>query len=282
MTPPSPQRVGLIGWPVEHSLSPIMHNAAFAELGLNWHYELLPTPLDAVSTQLENLRYAYQGANVTVPHKQRVMKYLDQISNTAARIGAINTISVQDGQLIGHNTDADGFLKALRSTGFAPANRRALILGAGGAARAATAALSEAGCATTLYNRRPERAVEVAANLGGRVHGLPEGIELTDLDLDQFDLLINATPVGMWPRIDACPWPAELPIPASWIIYDLVYNPETTRLLARAQAAGATTIGGLEMLIYQGALAFELWTDRQAPVETMRSVARDTLRGTPS
>lgn len=275
------QRVCLIGWPVEHSLSPAMHNAAFAELGLDWHYGLLPTPDNAIAARLEEVRICYRGANVTVPHKQRVMAYLDDVDDTAKVIGAVNTIVVRDGQLQGYNTDAAGFLAGLTEVGFRPAGRHALVLGAGGAARAVVTALQGAECTVTIHNRRPQRAIELAKRVGGRVHGLSAGIGLEDLDLSQFDLLVNTTPVGMWPEIDACPWPETIPIPSRWTVYDLVYNPLRTRLLARAHENGATAIGGLEMLIQQGASAFALWTGRQPPAEIMRAAARAALAQPP-
>jgi shikimate dehydrogenase len=280
MMGPTRNRVGLIGWPVAHSLSPAMHHAAFAELGLDWCYDLLPTPESAIGTQLEQVRQGYRGAKVTVPNKQRVMQHLDRVGQTAREIGAVNTITVRSGELVGHNTDAPGFMTALTAAGFAPAGRQALILGAGGAAHAAATALVQAGCSITIYNRRPGPAVELARRLGPQATALPAGARL-DVEPSRFDLLVNATPVGMWPAIDACPWPDGLPLPAHWTVYDLVYNPVRTRLLARAEAVGATTIGGLEMLIHQGALAFALWTGLPAPVETMRAAAIKALKATP-
>jgi shikimate dehydrogenase len=138
--------------------------------------------------------------------------------------------------------------------------------------------LTRAGCAVTVYNRRPERAVELAQSLGEAVQAMPAGTKLDDLELDRFDLLVNATPVGMWPAVGACPWPEDLPLLPSWTAYDLIYNPPQTRLLDRARAAGASTIGGLEMLVHQGALAFTLWTGHQAPADTMRAAAVEALR----
>jgi shikimate dehydrogenase len=277
------QRVGLLGWPVEHSVSPAMHNAAFDALGLAWHYELLPTSPDQVEASLQRLKVQdYQGANVTVPHKQAVMPYLDQLADDARAIGAVNTLLLQEGSLVGHNTDAAGFLAALREAGFEPAGQRALVLGAGGAARAVTYALAAAGCTTTLFGRTAERAAVLARCLGqlglpSLVNAVPGSATLADLRPGAFDLLVNATPVGMWPHVDASPWPAALSLSSHWTVFDLVYNPEETRLLAQARAAGATPIGGLGMLVHQGARAFELWTGRRAPVEIMRAAARQAL-----
>ncbi len=278
------QLVGLIGWPVEHSVSPAMHNAAFDALGLHWRYTLLPTPPGRVKAALNDLKaQGYRGANVTVPHKQVVMPHLDEITGAARDIGAVNTIVVQDGRLIGHNTDGDGFLAALREAGFVPAGRRALVLGAGGAARAVVYALAQAGCAVTIHNRTVERAAELARHMqrfGVRapVTEMPTTATLTDLDLARFDLLVNATPVGMWPHTDASPWPETLPLPSHWTVFDLVYNPAETRLLAQARAAGATAVCGLGMLVHQGALAFARWTNHSPPIEVMRVAAENALK----
>lgn len=277
------QLVGLIGWPVEHSLSPAMHNAAFAALGMNWHYGLLPTPPGTVQATLSRLKkQGYRGANVTVPHKQAVIPYMDEIADSARAIGAVNTIVIQEGRLIGHNTDADGFLAALREAGFEPAGRRALVLGAGGGARAVVYALARAGCSVTIYNRTVQRAAQLAHHmqkqgLRSPVTWVPNTAALNDLELSDFDLLVNATSVGMWPQSDASPWPETLPMPSHWAVYDLVYNPPETRLLAQARAAGARAVGGLGMLIHQGALAFKMWTGVTAPIEVMRIACEPVL-----
>lgn len=269
--------VGLIGWPVEHSVSPAMHNAAFETLGLRWRYTLLPTPPERVRATLAQLKAQdCRGANVTVPHKQAVIPHLDEITDTARAIGAVNTIVVQKSRLIGHNTDGDGFLAALREAGSEPAGRRALVLGASGAARAVVYTLAQAGCAVAVCNRTPQRAIQLARDMGDRVRAV---IDLSEPDLARFDLLVNATPVGMWPQTDASPWPETLPLPARWTIFDLIYNPAETRLLAQARAAGAVAVGGLEMLVRQGALAFELWTGHSPPVDVMRAAAKNALKG---
>jgi shikimate dehydrogenase len=277
-------RVVLYGWPVEHSVSPAMHNAAFDALGLPWRYTLLPTPPGRIKKALTKLKaQGYRGANVTVPHKQAVMPHLDTISDDARAIGAVNTIVVQEGHLIGHNTDGDGFLAALLESGCAPSDRCALVLGAGGAARAVVYALAQAGCAVAIHNRTVQRAAQLAhhmRNVGihAPVTWVPITANLSDLDLTQFDLLVNATSVGMWPQADASPWPEMLPMPAHWTVFDLVYNPTETRLLAQAHAAGATAVGGLGMLVYQGAMAFEQWTGHSAPIETMRTAVQEALK----
>ena len=283
MTVEAPPRVGLIGWPVEHSLSPAMHNAAFRALGLGWRYELLPVPPGHLEAAMADLRAGeFRGANVTVPHKSAVMAYLDRIDGAAQSIGAVNAVSVQGGRWIGHNTDAAGFVRALREGGLEPAGRQALLLGAGGAARAVAYALTGAGCTVVVHNRTARRAAELVAalqrlGLDAPVTCSPGERALDELDLTRFDLLVNATAVGMWPSQEDTPWPEELPMPAHWTVFDLVYNPLETGLLRRARRAGAKTIDGLGMLVWQGALAFELWTGQKPPVDLMRAAALQTL-----
>lgn len=272
-------RVGLIGWPVEHSVSPAMHNAAFEALGLPWRYTLIPTAPDRLEQEVANLRGGgFRGVNVTVPHKQSVMPYLDEITEAARAIGAVNTIVVEGGRLIGHNTDADGFWRALREAGYEPAGKRALVLGAGGAARAVVYALGRGGSRVSIWNRTAARASSLTLDMQ-RVNVIPSVVaRLSDLEPGNVDLLVNTTPIGMWPQEDASPWPSTLPIPAHWTVFDLIYNPVETRLLARAAAAGARAIGGLAMLVHQGALAFELWTGQSPPTDVMMAAAMESLK----
>ena len=272
-------RVGLIGWPVEHSVSPAIHNAAFEALGLPWRYALIPTAPDRLEQELANLRSGgFRGANVTVPHKQSVIPYLDEISEAARAIGAVNTIVAEDGRLKGYNTDADGFWRALREVGYEPAGKSALVLGAGGAARAVVYALARGGCRVAIWNRRAERASSLALDMRRANVTLSVVARLSDLELAAVDLLVNTTPVGMWPHADASPWPEALPMPEHWLVFDLVYNPVETRLLAQAKAAGARAIGGLAMLVHQGALAFELWTGQSPPTDVMLAAAAESLK----
>jgi len=272
------QHVGLIGWPVEHSVSPAMHNAAFDELRLPWHYTLLPTPPNGVEVTLCTIRaQGYRGANVTVPHKQAVMPYLDEISVAAQAMGAVNTIVIDQDRLIGHNTDGSGFLAALLEAGFEPPGRSALVLGAGGAARSVAYTLAREGCAVAIHNRTEQRAQNLVRDLNHASHLASAVPDLSALDLARIDLLVNTTSVGMWPAPEASPWPESLPIPPRWSVFDLVYNPVETRLLARTRATGATAIGGLGMLVHQGALAFEMWTGCSPPLEVMRLAAARAL-----
>jgi shikimate dehydrogenase len=272
------ERVGLIGWPVGHSVSPAMHNAAFERLGLDWRYELLPVPPGELDRAMGMLRAgAWRGANVTVPHKQAVLGLLDEVDATARTVGAVNTILVREGRLVGTNTDVEGAMLSLRGVGFDPAGRRALVLGAGGAARAVVHGLAGAGCQVTIHNRAAARALDLAHQMSTAGRPVAAAATLEELDLDAFDLLVNATPAGMAPRAETSPWPEGLPLPGQWTVFDLVYNPAETRLLARARVAGARLLGGLPMLVYQGALAFELWTGIKPPVDVMYAAARRAL-----
>ncbi len=276
--------VGVMGWPVEHTVSPAMHNAAFQTAGLNWCYLPLSVHPDRVGQAVYGLRaLGFAGCNVTVPHKQAVMEYLDEITAEAQAIGAVNTILMQiDGRMIGHNTDAAGFLRSLAEHGFRPEGTRAVVMGAGGAARAVAYALASAGTSITILNRTLSRAESLVADLAFLFPTLPlHSRSLTPATLRQevptVDLLVNTTSLGMWPQVDRSAWPEDLPLPPSLTVLDLVYNPLETKLIHQAREAGALAIGGLEMLVYQGAAAWELWTGQKAPVEVMVAAAEAAL-----
>ncbi len=281
--------VGLIGWPVEHSLSPAMHNAAFDALGLNWRYVPLPVEPAQVRAAVRGLgALGFRGANVTVPHKQAVLPALDTLAGEAQALGAVNTILVERGDggtvLSGHNTDARGFVAALREGGFEPAGRRAVVVGAGGAARAVVYGLLGAGGGEiTVLNRTLERARRLVSDLSRRSPPAMRYSQLTPKTVVEAartaDLLVNATTVGMWPRAEDSIWPAGVPVPAHLTVLDLVYNPLETRLLQQARRSGARGIDGLGMLVGQGALAFEMWTGERPPVAVMRAACERGLRG---
>lgn len=260
---------GVIGDPVAHSLSPVMHNAAFAALGLDATYELWPTPLPALPERIAYLRAGgVLGANVTVPHKQAVMPLIDRLTGVARLVGAVNTIVVEDSELLGDNTDVAGFTHAVveRRPDWSP--DRAVVLGAGGAARAVLVALTRLGASTVLLTNRT---LERAQSLATALPSVP--IEVRPWDglhdtLAGADLLINATSLG---------WHAgELPIgprllddlALDALVADLTYR--ETDLLRAAAAAGRDVLDGLPMLVYQGAASFECWTGRTAPVAVMR------------
>lgn len=275
--------VGLIGWPVEHSLSPAMHNSAFAVLNLNWCYVPLPVHPEQLEEAVAGLwALSFMGANVTVPHKEMVMSYLDHVAPEAQAIGAVNTIVVREGKSIGYNTDWQGFLTAVSEGGFEPQGKRAVVLGAGGAARAVVYALAHAGAQVTVLNRTPARAQALIRDFSPlfpslSLLSLPLTLQTLEEQAAEAHLLVNATPVGTWPEVDKSIWPEDLTFPGHLRVFDLVYNPRQTTLLRQAQAARAQVIGGLGMLVHQGGAAFELWTGEKAPVETMYEAASKTL-----
>lgn len=279
---------GVVGWPVEHSVSPAMHNAAYAALGLDWCYLPFPVPPERLPEAIAGVRaLGLAGVNVTVPHKQALLALMDELTPAAAAIGAANTVIARDGRLIGHNTDAAGFLRALREAGCEPAGITALVLGAGGAARAVVYALLEAGARVTVLNRTVARAEALARDLS---RGADGEVRAASLDLaalrplaPQARLVVNATSVGMWRAGDAgagaSPWPEALPFPEDAMAYDLVYNPRETAFMRQARAAGARAVNGLGMLVHQGAEAFERWTGVAAPVEVMARACERALGG---
>lgn len=271
-------RVGVIGWPIEHSLSPVMHNAAFAALGLNnWHYEALAIPPDIIGHSIKAFRGegGYTGLNVTVPHKQAVMRFV-RPDERAMALGAVNTIDFRDNS--GTNTDVVGFMQDLAAHGISVAGERVIVLGAGGAARAAVYGLVQAGAQVAVVNRTPERAQVMLADLT-----LSAGIRgvmvqsLADAVLDGVSLVVNCTTVGMYPAVDASPWSAEVPFPEGVAVYDMVYRPAQTRLMQLAEANGGKAVGGLGMLVRQGAAAFEIWTGQEAPLDVMFAAVNDAL-----
>jgi shikimate dehydrogenase len=254
--------VGLIGWPVEHSRSPAMHNAAFEALGLDWRYVLLPTLPDHLESVINRIRSGdLSGANVTIPHKQAVMRYLDEIDSAALAAGAVNTIVRRIDRLIGYNTDTLGFKRVLLETGVVIKDQPCAILGAGGSARAVVYVLRELGAQITAYARDAAKAAALSI----------EARALTDLTcIDPATrLIVNTTPVGMHPTVDASPWPGDALFPAHAWVFDLIYNPRQTRLMQQAVSAGLPASNGISMLVYQGAAAFGLWTGVEPPTDVM-------------
>ena len=258
-------RLGILGHPVGHSLSPAMHEAALRELGIGGGYERLDTPPARLSERLREVRRGFRGVNVTVPLKELVVPLLDGLSPAARAIGAVNTVVNEGGRLLGENTDAAGFLRSLEEAGVG--GRRAVVLGAGGAARAVVYALRGAGYEVGIVNRTRARAEALARAFGARVVG--------PADVREADLVVNATSVGLGDP-SATPLPAEF-LPSSGFAVDLVYRPLRTRFLREAEERGLAVVDGLGMLLWQGVLAFELWTGREAPVEAMRRALASAL-----
>jgi len=266
--------VGIIGFPLKHSLSPIFQNRAFEHLSLDIRYELWETEPENFPERMNMLRGdKYLGANITIPFKERALDFTDGVDELARRIGAINTIVKRNEKLYGYNTDAYGFSKSLEGK-FDPRGKIALIIGAGGSSRAVSFSLLDMGIDFIyIYNRTRERALKLAEELGKA-----KAISSDEIREIKFDILINTTPLGM----KDSPWEEEMPVPEEIVrgdilVYDLVYNPPMTPLLKLAGERGIPFISGIDMLIYQGARAFELWTGERAPVDVMREAVMEVL-----
>jgi shikimate dehydrogenase len=273
------KRIYLLGYPLGHSISPAMQNAALRARGFReWRYEKLALPPERMRAMLDALRDPdCVGANVTIPHKQSIIPHLDELSDAARQIGAVNTIVKRDGRLVGENTDGAGFLQSLREHHIHPRHARVLIFGAGGAACAVAFALAAEGARQiVLINRTTARAAELADRLHDHFSKLELAVNWWE-PLRAAHLVVNASAIGMTPQTDASPLPPEQKLPRGAVVFDLVYNPPETKLLRDAAQSGARGIGGLEMLINQGALSFKLWTGREAPLHVMRAEAKRAL-----
>jgi shikimate dehydrogenase len=260
-------RLAVLGYPVGHSRSPAMHSAALAELGLGaeWSYEAIEVAPDAFEGRARAMAgEGFAGANVTVPHKSAALSLADELSETAREIGAANTLVFEGKEIRAENTDADGLLRSLPTS---PAGKRALVLGAGGAARAVVWALLREGAEVDVWNRTELRSQHLCEELGGG--------PVMEPDQSAYGLIVNSTAVGLGGEDPF----AELPLEQGGFsprqtVVDMVYGGEQTALLRAAEAAGASIVDGIEILVQQGALSFEIWTGRPAPVETMRAAAR--------
>lgn len=271
------KRLAVLGQPIAHSRSPAIHGAALAELGLagKWSYEAIEVaPADFAELVRGLPARGFVGVNVTIPHKEAAFALADRASDVARAIGAANTLCFENDGITAHNTDAPGLIAALP---LAPKGRNALVLGAGGAGRAAAWALRGAGATVSVWNRSPERAQALAAALGS------EAIEGDRVELERFDLLVNCTSIGLGgagrldPEIGSglkdFPFSADQ-INDRLVVADLVYGAAGTELVGVAEENGAVTVDGLEILVRQGALSLELWTGRSAPLTSMRQAAR--------
>ncbi len=273
-------KLGLMGYPLSHSLSPQIHTAALQSCQLDGEYSLFPIHPDdkqGLKDLLSRIRSGeIHGLNVTIPHKQNVIPFLDELTPTAKSIGAVNTIYLRNDKLIGDNTDAPGFLADLKLLidsavfNFQPS---ALVLGAGGSARAVVYALLNNGWNVILAARRVEQSNELARQF--------EEVNIMEFNLQTFQgsnpqLIVNTTPLGMTPNSDQSPWPENLPFPTDAVIYDLVYNPRETKLVRDAHVQGLNATTGLGMLIEQAALAFEIWTNLSPSREIMRAAVEQS------
>jgi shikimate dehydrogenase len=287
------QFIGLIGYPLKHSISPDFQQAALAYHKLDMRYEAWEVRAEDLPATVNKLRQPQNlGANITVPYKEMVIDLIDEVDEFARIIGAVNTVVNRSGRLKGSNTDSSGFLKALREdAGFEPSEKKVLILGAGGAARAIGFSLVQEKVGTLVFT---DLYLEKAKNLAGALVKFAadsqakiniEAVQLSSANLAkvavQCQLIVNCTTVGMKysPEESLSPLTSDL-ISRDALVFDLVYNPSQTPLLRMAEAAGARTIGGLPMLVYQGAASFKLWTGREAPLDIMCIAARKALAGT--
>ena len=270
-------RVGVIGYPVEHSLSPVMHNAAFEALCMgDWQYDAMSIPPDILRYGIrEPKNHGYIGINVTVPHKEAIMEFV-RPDDKARAIGAVNTVDFRDDS--GTNTDADGFINDLHANDVAVRGERVLVLGAGGAARAAVYGLARAGAEIAMVNRTWKRAMTLVNQLGAAA-GI-KGVEVMTLDQAAdwgMSLIVNCTSVGLHPNVNQSPWIFGVPFPDGVTVYDMVYRPANTALMQQCVAHGGRAIGGLGMLARQGAISFEIWTGVAAPVNVMIDALREAL-----
>ncbi|MFC1936990.1 shikimate dehydrogenase [Chloroflexota bacterium] len=272
---------GVIGDPIGHSASPPMHNAAFKALTLDYYYVAFQVKKEALGKAVQGMRaFNLRGLNVTIPHKVAIIPFLDKLDPLAERIGAVNTVMNDDGVLTGYNTDAEGFLQSLLDRNIEPRGRNVIILGAGGASRAIAFVLARRGSNLLILNRTLDKARDYAARIDQAFRREARAMKLDEENLakalTEADILINATSVGMYPHNDETPVSSHLLKPGL-VVADIVYNPIETKLLREAEAAGARTVSGLDMFVWQGALAFEKWTGLKAPVEMMKEEAIKVL-----
>jgi shikimate dehydrogenase len=290
-------RLGLLGWPLEHSISPAIHIAALKAAGLKGEYRLFPCSggpalISEPAFLLEQMRRRkLHGLNVTIPYKRTALEWVDILTPYASSIGAVNTIYYMDGRLVGDNTDGPGFLKDLTS----PQARyplikppvegeQALILGAGGAARAAVAVLLGLGMNITAAAIKIHQAGALSEEMSNllKSQALPTSIRAIALNAENLRqlspaIIVNTTPLGMYPEVKESPWPSELPFPSKSVLYDMVYNPPETILVQAARASGLKSSGGMGMLVEQAALSFEIWTGQPASREAMYEAAKRSL-----
>ena len=273
-------RLGIIGFPIGHSISPVFQQAALDYLGIDATYQAWEVAPGDAGGFVGGLREpGTLGINVTLPHKEAVIPFLDEVDDWATAAGAVNTIVNRQGKLTGHNTDGTGFLRALQEErGFTPQGRRILVLGAGGAARGVVLALSRESAASLIIANRTLSRAQALAQLAADNGIQSAAIPLTGLELESAvqsaDLIVNCTTMGMAHGPDEAGSPLiDIQIPATVLINDLVYNPRETPLLREAGRSGAQTLGGIHMLVYQGAASFEMWTGQPAPVPVMLEAA---------
>ncbi|MFX1365991.1 MAG: shikimate dehydrogenase [Promethearchaeota archaeon] len=265
----------VMGYPIEHSMSPLMHNAAIRDLNLNYVYLAFNIIPDNLKLAIDGIKsFDIKGINITIPFKQKIMKYLDEIDPVAQEIGAINTIKNEEGFLSSRNTDAEGAMKALLDAGYRISGKNFLLLGAGGAARALAFMMAKEANRLVITDKIEKKAKKLANEIkkkyGINIQGKIHNNQVLSEESKKADILINATPLGMHPNIDKSPIPVEF-LHKDLFVFDIVYNPLKTQLLKDASELGCNTLGGLEMLVNQGALSFEWWTNKKPNINLMKS-----------
>ncbi len=271
----------VIGDPIEHSISPKMHNAVINELGLDYVYVAFKIKKENLKEAVQGFRsLGIQGINVTIPHKVEIMQYIDEIDPTALKIGAINTIKNDNGYLRARNTDGEGALKSLIDNGYSPKGKKITIIGAGGASRAISFFVAQHASELSIFDINLESCKKLAENFK---HFYNISIQPYSMDLDALknelktsDLLINTSPIGMHPKTSESPVPKEL-LEKHLTVFDIVYNPIQTQLLKDAKEIGCRCISGLDMFVNQGAIAFEWWTDKKPNINLMKEVVKKSL-----
>lgn len=275
-------RLGIFGWPVAHSKSPQMHESAASALGIELRYERFEVAPDELADAVERKHEAgIDGYNLTVPHKEAIMALIDEVAPAARAIGAVNTVVRVDGRYIGHNTDAPGLVRSLEEAGVQVGDARVVVVGAGGAARAAVVGLANAGASEiTVLSRRPEQGEALVRSLGAHVECALDAAPLSEASwsFETATLLVQATSATLESNPGAFAFAAALPIdalPAEAAVVDMVYKPLKTSVLTRAEERGLSIVDGLGMLLHQGAIAFEMWTGFEPPLDVMRSALND-------
>lgn len=274
---------GIIGWPIEHSLSPNIQNGAFKYLDLDCVYVPFPVKPDLLEQSILGIKaLSIKGVNVTIPYKEKIIDMLDELSTEAAHIGAVNTIHNEMGRLKGYNTDGQGFLMAIRNAGVNLLENKIIIIGAGGAARAIGISLAMKGMREIIICNRTYNNAEILKDDINKIYPgsckvLPYKTESIREIMQQNDLLVNTTPLGMVPNIEESPIMSEDIFRNDIFVCDIVYNPLNTLFLKNAKKAGAYIIYGYEMLLYQGAATFEIWTGKKAPIDIMRKLLETYL-----
>ena len=264
----------VIGDPIEHSVSPKMHNAVLKELCLDYVYIAFKVKKENLKEAVQGFKsLGIQGINVTIPHKVDIMQYLDEIDPTAMKIGAINTIKNENGYLKARNTDGEGALKSLLDNGYNPKGKKITIIGAGGASRAISFFIAQHASELTIFDINSELSHKLATNLS-QFYSIPiKSYPLTDeklkYEIETSDLLINTSPIGMYPKIEESPVSKEM-LHQKLTVFDIVYNPIQTRLLKDAKELGCKCIPGIDMFVNQGAIAFEWWTGKKPNIDLMK------------